>query len=167
VPQAKPSLALAGLNIAIVLGAALSVLDYVRVASIFSANDGAAPLEERIAAGQRSVFFAHHADYAAVTSGMPSADPAHAFDRASHYLLDTRLMIAWSRALAERGQLDEARYLAERLREFRKTDAEDFFSTCPVAVPVEAAPAAASAASAPFQCSLPVRAPGWREFMAH
>jgi hypothetical protein len=116
------------------------------------------------------VFFAHHADYAAATSGVPSTDPAHDFDRATHYLLDTRLMIAWSRALAERGQLDAARYLAERLREFRKSDAEEFFSPCPVAVPVVpmvAAAAAASAASAPFQCSLPVRAPGWREFMAH
>ena len=153
-----PALALAG--VAVVAGAALSVLDYSRVAVIFAAADNAPPLEQRIAAGQRSLLFAHHADYAAVTSGVAIPDPEHAFDRATHYLLDARLMIAWARSLAERGQLDAARHLAERLREFRKDDAAAFFETCP---------AAASSASAgqPFQCELPVRAPGWRAFLSH
>ena len=156
----------------IVLAAALSVLDYARVVAIFSADEGAAPLEKRIAVGQRSVLFAHHADYAAATSGVPSADPAHAFDRATHYLLDTRLMIAWSRSLAERGQLDSARFVAQRLREFRKGDAETFFQACPLAsAPASGsvlAPAASAASAAEtFPCELPVRAPGWRELAAH
>ncbi len=165
--NAQPALVLSLANVVIVVAAALAVLDYNRVAAIFTADDGAAPLEQRIAIGQRSVLFAHHADYAAVTSGVPSGDPVHAFDRATHYLLDTRLMIAWSRALAERGQLDAARTIAERLREFRKTDAENFFDACPLAhaPAASAALAAASSASAAegFQCELPVHAPGWRE----
>jgi hypothetical protein len=168
--NAPPAPALSVANVAIVMAAVLSVLDYNRVAAIFSADEGAAPLEQRIAIGQRSLLFAHHADYAAVTSGVAAGDPAHAFDRATHYLLDTRLMIAWSRALAERGQLDAARFIAERLREFRKTDAEGFFDACPVARAPSAATAsaavtAASSASAAetFQCERPVRAPGWRE----
>jgi hypothetical protein len=162
--HAQPALALSIANVAIVLAAALAVLDYSRVAAIFTADDGAAPLEKRIAIGQRSVLFAHHADYAAVTSGVATGDPAHAFDRATHYLLDTRLMIAWSRALAERGQLDAARFIAERLREFRKTDAENFFDACPVAHAPASSPAASAASAADaFQCELPVRAPGWRE----
>jgi hypothetical protein len=175
-----PSMALAAANGVVVLAAALSVLDYTRVTAIFVAEDGAAPLEARIAAGQRSVLFAHHADYAAVTSAVASGDPAHAFDRATHYLLDTRLMIAWSRALAERGQLDAARYVAERLREFRKADAESFFEACPAGVAAPSAPsapsasaptaeAAASAASAPetFQCERPARELGWRDLATH
>jgi hypothetical protein len=168
------SMGLALANVAIVLAAAAAVLDYSRVVAIFVAEDGAAPLEKRIAAGQRSVLFAHHADYAAVTSGVALGDPAHAFDRATHYLLDTRLMIAWSRSLAERGQLDAARYVAGRLREFRKDDAESFFQACPLAsAPVPAAASASSAppasASAPetFPCERPLRAPGWRELAAH
>ena len=105
------------------------------------------------------------------------ADPAHAFDRAPHYLLDTRLMMAWSRSLAERGQLDAARFVAARLREFRKADAETFFDACPLGpAPVQAgrvadAASAASAASTElaasaaetFPCEIPLRAPGWRE----
>jgi len=171
------STGLALANAAIVIAAAGAVLDYSRVVAIFMAEDGAAPLEKRIAAGQRSLLFAHHADYAAVTSGVALADPAHAFDRATHYLLDTRLMIAWSRSLAERGQLDAARFIADRLREFRKTDAETFFDACPagpgqarLAPAASAASAAASAAAAAaetFPCERPVRAPGWRELAAH
>ena len=155
----------------VVAGAGYSVVDYLRLASIFSAEPGDAPLAQRVANGQRSVFFAHHADYAAVTAGLPVADPARAFDRAVHYLLDARLMMAWADSLAERGETDAARHIAERLREFRKPDAGQFFAPCePEAA--GAAAAAASAASAaggatsspPFQCAPPARAPDWRSF---
>ena len=159
-PRPAPVLAWAGA--ALVAGAVWAAVDYMRVAAIFSTSPGAAPLEQRIADGRRSVFFGHHADYAAVTSGVAVPDAARAFDRATHYLLDTRLMIAWSQALAAQGRLDEARHLAARLREFRKADAEDYFEPCSDAA---AAPAAASAANAPFQCQPPTRTPGWREYM--
>ena len=156
--QPSPQMALA--CIVVVAGAALSVLDYARVAVIFTAAEGAPSLEQRIAAGQRSLLFAHHADYAAVTSNLALPDPEHAFDRVTHYLLDSRLMIAWAGSLAARGQLDPARYLAERLREFKKDDAEAFFEDCPRA-------SSAPLPSQPFQCTLPERAPGWRDFEAH
>jgi hypothetical protein len=107
------------------------------------------------------VFFAHHADYAAVTSSLPVADPARAFDRVSHYLLDTRLMIAWAKSLAARGEIDAGRHLAERLREFKKPDADEFFASCP-----ERAVASATAdPTLPFQCVLPTRQLSWREFL--
>jgi len=161
---------LAGLALA--AGAVFSVWDYQRVAVIFSAPDGAEPLAQRIAAGQHSVFFAHHADYAAVTSVPPPADDAAAFDRAAHYLLDTRLMTAWARHLAARGELDAARHVAARLREFGRAEAGDFFRACADDSPAGVAPSAAAAsgsfaaaASAPFQCELPAHAPGWREFL--
>ncbi len=157
-----PSPVLTAAALLVAAGAALSVPDYLRVAAIFTATPGAPPLEQRIAAGQRSVFFAHHADYAAVTSGVPLADPVHAFDRVTHYLLDTRLMIAWAESLAARGELDAARHIAARLREFRKADAVDFYAPCPS---LDGAAPAASAAR-PFQCEAPVRVPGWRSFAA-
>ena len=160
-PPTKPALPLLRwAGFALLAGSVFSVWDYGRVVAIFSSEAGSPPLEQRIATGQKSVFFAHHADYAAVTSGIVSADPAHAFDRTAHYLLDTRLMMAWAKSLAERGDLDAARTLAARLREFDKTDAEDFFDACPDA----ALPAAAGLS---FQCELPTVVSGWRDFLPH
>ncbi|MCY7316934.1 MAG: Wzy polymerase domain-containing protein [Rubrivivax sp.] len=145
-------------SIAMVAGSLFSVWDYSRVAAIFSADPGAPPLEERITRGQHSLFFAHHADYAAVTSKLPPADPARAFDRTAHYLLDTRLMMAWAQALAEQGQRDKARYIAARLREFGKADAEDFFGACPKA-------ASTPAPGLPFQCEMPIGPLNWQDFV--
>lgn len=139
-------------------GAVMSVLDYWRVVVIFSPGTHTSSLESRVASGQRSIFFAHHADYAAVTSDIPQPDPDRAFDRAPHYLLDTRLMMTWARALAARGRIDEARHLAARLREFRKADAEEFFKDCPAA-------AQPPAPGLPFQCELPQRTLNWRDFL--
>jgi O-antigen ligase len=158
---ARPAPLLAWAGAALVAAALWAAIDYTRVAAIFSARPGAAPLEQRIADGRRSVFFGHHADYAAVTSDVAVADAARAFDRATHYLLDTRLMIAWSQALAAQGRVDEARHLAARLREFRKPDAEAFFAACPQA------PAADAASGVAFQCQLPQSAPGWRAFASN
>ena len=155
-----PSRALTVASLAVVACSVFAVLDYSRVTAIFTAADNAPPLEQRIAIGQRSLLFGHHADYAAVTSGVPMADAVHAFDRATHYLLDSRLMIAWARSLAQRGELDAARHVAERLREFKKEDAADFFEACPVA-------SSQAVAGQAFQCALPARAPGWRAFLAH
>jgi O-antigen ligase len=154
-----PSWLLRTASVLLVAGAAFSVWDYGRVASIYSADPSQPPLAERIARGQRSVFFSHHADYAAVTSGVPvQGDPLRAFDRTTHYLLDTRLMVAWAKALDAHGQPDAARHIAMRLREFKKIDAEDFFAPCP-----EAAQPAGS--GLPFQCEQPAQAVPWRVFL--
>ena len=154
-------------SVAIVVGSVLSVFDYLRVAVIFNSGDSARPLAQRIEAGRRSLLFSHHADYAAVTSGGPLSDGAASFASTTHYLLDTRLMVAWAEWLAAQGELDKARHLAERLREFHSTDNDDFFVPCPEralpAAPVEA-PASAASSAAPFQCQLPLRPPDWREF---
>ena len=142
-------------------GAVFSVVDYLRVAAIFSTSAGSKPLAVRVAEGQRSVFFAHHADYAAVTAGLPVPDPELAFARAVHFLLDSRLMMAWSISLAERGKLDEASHIAERLREFKKSDAEELFAVCESPA---SAPAAPMPAASTFACRPPARALGWRAF---
>ena len=164
-PTAGQNHALTLAAAAVVAGAMFSVIDYFRVAAIFTASDNAAPLAQRIAAGQRSLFFAHHADYAAVTAGLPIADPAHAFDRATHYLLDTRLMVAWATSLAERGQLDQARHIAQRLREFRKVDADEFFVVCQAPAAPGGGASAVAATPLPFQCQPPQRDLSWTEFL--
>jgi len=153
----RRTLAFAGL--AMTLGAAAAVLDYWRVVVIYDPPEDAAPLEQRIERGQRSPLFGHHADYAAATAfGEPKAplSPSQqlAFRRAPHQLLDVRLMIAWSQALAAQGELDKARWLAARIREFRNPGADDFFGPC------QQPQLAASA----FQCQPPQREVNWREF---
>ena len=84
-------------------------------------------------------------------------------------------MMAWAKALDERGESDKSRYVAQRLKEFRNDQAEEFFAAC--AAPGIASPAsAASAASAmsaasgasvrepPFQCLAPTRALRFEDF---
>jgi len=141
----------------LLLGGFASIYDYLRVVVIFAPGQDAAPLAERIADGQRSVLFGHHADYAAVTTaGLPGAAEPGAFARAPHYLLDARLMMAWARALAEAGDLERARYLAQRLREFRNEQAETFFEAC-AEPPVEGQ-------ALPFQCEQPKGGLGYEDF---
>ena len=171
-------------GLALALAAVLAVADYSRVATIFRASPGAASLAERIASGRHSLFFGHHADYAAVTSGvgLPTPDDQHAaFARATHYLLDTRLMLAWARARAAAGDEDGARHLAARLREFRNPGSKGFFEACapgqeampeaPDDAPPDAAEAAeaakttASDAASAFQCQAPAQALAWPYFL--
>ncbi|HYN60678.1 MAG TPA: Wzy polymerase domain-containing protein [Rubrivivax sp.] len=153
---AAPTRALFVGGMLLVIGSALALVDYVRVALIFAPPQDGTPLSERIADGRRSALFAHHADYAAVTTRDDLPVSGEAFKQAPHYLLDTRLMIAWARALARAGELDKARHLAQRLREFRNPLADEFFAACEA--PREDAPAA-------FQCEAPERVPAWREYL--
>ena len=197
-PGGRPAAALAGqaapwrppqvLAALLLLGTLVATQDFMRVAGIFTPQPGAAPLVQRIAQGQRSLFFAHHADYAAATTAMPGVvgpggaagleGQLQAFDRATHYLLDTRLMRGWAQALHAAGQDDAARHVAARLREFRKAEAAAFFAACvgaaagaDVGADVGAAASAAAgaddaaAASAPaFPCQPPAQPVPWRWF---
>ena len=132
-----------------------SVFDYLRVVRIFSADESA-PLAERIADGERSWFFAHHAHYAAATIAEHPGQVLPSFRIATHYLLDTRLMIAWANALHESGDDERARYVAARLREFRNEDSKTFFEPCDE-------PHAAGE-PVPFQCAAPTRRFDYRDF---
>jgi hypothetical protein len=151
---------------------AAAAWDYGHVSSIFAELEDP-PLATRIANGQRSVLFAHHADYADATTAEPPSRALGALERATHSLLDARLMMAWATALAESGQLDRARYVAARLREFHKPDADEFFAPCaaatilggPAEAPASKAPADAPAKpTVPFQCQEPRSHLTWRDF---
>ena len=128
-PRLRQALLVASLLL--VFGTVFSVFDYLRVTRIFAVDDDdSTPLSQRIAAGQKSVFFAHHADYAAVTVATHPSTAWKAFRRAPHLLLDTRLMMAWAKAYAEKGDVERARYITDRLREFKNADSAEFFAEC-------------------------------------
>jgi O-antigen ligase len=143
--------------IGLMLGTVVSVFDYLLVARIFAADEGDnSPLSHRIAEGQKSIFFAHHADYAAATVATHPSTAWRAFRRAPHLLLDTRLMTAWARAYAEKGDVERARYIADRLREFRNPDSAEFFAECDAQLPKGFPP--------PFQCTPATRQFTYQDF---
>jgi hypothetical protein len=139
------------------LGALYALWDYQRVTVIYAPGDNAQPLAQRIAAGQESPLFGHHADYAAATSTTPPSRAMGAFQNTTHALLDTRLMMAWAKALAESGHVERARYLADRLREFHNAASSDFFAECDAAT--------AATTPKPFQCTPAGPGLGWRDFI--
>ena len=139
------------------LGGLASAADYARVVAIFAPGPwDTRSLPARIADGRRSVFFAHHADYAAATNAEHPAETMQSFATASHYLLDARLLQAWAVALDAAGDTDRARYLAQRLREFHNDQSAAFFEPC------ELPPAPDEAL--PFQCEAPHRAYRYEDF---
>ena len=63
-------------------------------------------------------------------------------------------MMAWAKGLAAQGEVERARYLAARLREFRNPSSNEFFAPCDDTTLVDKV----------FQCSPPTRAFTWRDF---
>ncbi len=155
-PAPRPSWLLLVAGALMFGGGALAIYDFNRVVVIFSPADDAPPLAERIAAGQKSWFFAHHAEYAAATSTAEPAGTMASFKVATHYLLDTRLMMAWANALAASGDIERARHLAQRLREFHNEDSKAYFAPC------EGTPPAGTVV--PYQCSAPAQPFDYRDF---
>jgi len=133
-----------------------SVVDYARVVAIFAPPAGAGPLRERILIGQHSVLFSHQADYAAATTAEHPSQALPAFLGAPHSLLDARLMQAWAVALNESGDTERARYVAQRLKEFKSEQSEPFFAPCENPASALEPP--------PFQCSAPTRTFSFEDF---
>lgn len=135
----------------------LTVVDYLRVVHIYAPPMDAAPLDVRIAEGQRSPLFALQADYAAATVNPPGPEALAAAQRTGHHLIDLRLMIAWAKSLHATGQTDQARYLVQRMREFRNPQGDEFLEECGTADDLKLTPR-------PFQCDPPSRAYDYRAF---
>lgn len=145
------------LGVAVALGALWCAIDYQWAANIYAPRDGAGTLKERIVNGQQRLWFGYQADYARVTE--PDEDepslPPKAFVRTLHNLVDARLMIAYARSLAEHGEVDKARYVVQRLREFRSPLGEKFMAPCK----------AADIVDKPFQCEPPRQRYTWRQVL--
>jgi hypothetical protein len=155
-PKAGATRPLMLASMLLLLGAMASAQDYFRVVAIFAPSESAAPLPQRITEGQRSWFFSHHGDYAAVTTVEHPSQAMAGFAGATHYLLDARLMMAWATALDEAGDADRARYVAQRLKEFRNEQAEAMFAPC--------AQARAAKAKKLFPCAEPAATLNYASF---
>lgn len=150
-----PAWLLRGVGALLVAGSLFAVWDYLHVVDIYVPPADAGPLEQRIARGQRSVFFSTQADYAAATSLPPGPAALAAARRTAHNLIDVRLMMAWAKSLAATGDVDRARYVVARLREFRSKQAEDWLAECEET--------RAAGVAEPFQCQPPSRDYSYRE----
>jgi hypothetical protein len=64
-------------------------------------------------------------------------------------------MMAWANHLASHGELDKARALAERVREFRNSDSEAFFAAC------------TNGSRQQYQCQRPDTQPNWRAYLVN
>lgn len=115
-------------------------------------------LRERINFGRQMPWWGHQADYAWVN--LPDEDepslPPQAFRRTTYVLLDARLMMAYARSLAEHGRVDHARYVAQRLQEFRNAKAKPWMKVCDEAKARPDEPL-------PFQCEAPTGRYTWRD----
>jgi O-antigen ligase len=122
----------------LIAGSAYAVWDYSRIVAIYAPSEDAVPLTARIATGQRSLFFSHQADYAAATSLSTGPAALAAARRTAFNLVDARLLMQWSRSLEATGDVEGARYLADRLREFRNPTGDTWFASCaePASAPV-------------------------------
>jgi len=145
------SVALQAFGVLMILGSLYAAWDHRRVEVIFNPPANAGPLDARIAQGRRSILFGHHADYAAVTvdagdTNLPS------FRRPLHQLVDVRLLIAYIEALKAHGEDDKALYAAQRLREFHRPDAQEYFEECTPDHPAH-----------PFQCETRPVPLTWRD----
>ena len=161
-----PSWGLATVGVLMAVGAAYAMVDYRKVSEIYApAPDSTFSLAERIDLGRASRFFAYQADYARVTTAAhPGAPEVYdGFQAATRNLLDARLLIAWAKAEAERGELDKARYLAHRLREFRHDLGNEFLAPCGAAKGAAAA-AADTSKALPFQCGPDASTLSWKDF---
>lgn len=147
---------LAALGVVVAAAVPLVVIDYLRIVHIYAPPTGAASLDDRIAAGQRSPLFALQADYAQATVQPPGTVALEAARRTGHHLIDTRLLMAWAKSLNAVGETDKARYLVQRLREFRNTASEEWLNECEEVAQL-------GAAAKPFQCEAPAREYGFRE----
>ncbi|HIV70706.1 MAG TPA: O-antigen ligase C-terminal domain-containing protein [Candidatus Aquabacterium excrementipullorum] len=157
-PTGLLNVALAAL---LVLGAAWAAIDYQWAVNIYAPRAGAGPLEERIRHGQNRLWFGYQADYADATG--PEADepskPPQAFRRTLHNLVDARLMIAYARSLAEHGQVDQARYVVQRLQEFHNPMGQAFLAICQKPEQLQ------KLARRPFQCDPPQGRYTWRQVL--
>lgn len=147
--------ALPGLVMAVL--AVWCALDYTVASNIYAPRRGAGPLDDRIALGLKMPWWGYQADYALVNrpdDDEPSPPPA-LFGRTVYNLLDARLMMAYARSLAEHGQVDKARHVAQRVFEFRNSMSKSWTSSC--------AEPRAPGVAVPFQCEQPQQDYSWRD----
>ncbi|MGS0756250.1 PglL family O-oligosaccharyltransferase, partial [Roseateles sp. GG27B] len=83
-----------------------------------------------------------------------STQALQAAKQTAHHLIDARLMKAWALSLHATGDDDRARYVVQRLLEFRHPLGTEWLEECAAVKKPELKP---------FQCTPPQRDYDWRE----
>jgi len=128
--------------------------DYLNLVSLYVARPDMPSFEDRIRSGQQSPLFSYMANYVATTHATVPRDVLPTIERSSHVLFNGWLLVSWGEALAAQGELDKARYLAARLREFDLSGGKKFFEPC----------TDPAVATKPWQCTPPTRSFTWHDF---
>ena len=136
-------------GVLMVVLAASAWMDYLNVVRVFLPSQESLP--DRVHGAQRSPLFSYLADF--VDVGITKLTPA-LVDRTSHVIISGHLFMAWSQMLYDQGQVDKARYLAARLREFKLEGPAFWYVPCDDPKVVDK----------PFQCLPPGRPLTWSDF---
>lgn len=123
---------IAAAGVLMVLGSLYAAWDYTRVQQVFRPFGPGLrqSLEVRIDAGRRSVLFGHWVDYGLVTNAETWRGLEPALSRALHRNPNPHLLQVWAQALHERGDEERARFLLDRVREFRHPGTAEFLAAC-------------------------------------
>jgi O-antigen ligase len=142
------------LGLLMVAAGASAWFDYRNITAIYVPGHDAPPLAERVARGEASPLFSRHAEYTHAIVMRPASAAWPEIQRSSHVLLDARLMFALASALEQRGEIEKARYVTDRMREFHRKDTDAFFAPCndPAITPK------------PFQCTPASGHLTWHDF---
>lgn len=135
----------------------LSLFDYQKVILTYNRPYPNSELAARLEKLQHSILFAHHADYSIIKlppnlSDISVESMIMARERAMHKSIGTDIMIPWSFRLAKEGDVEGARWLSQRIREFPSAETEIFLAPCK------------EISSEAFQCQWPEKIHEWREF---
>ncbi len=158
-PQQGPDTARVAAGLIMAVMSVWCAFDYLAASNIYAPRPGAGPLGARIAFAMRQPWWGYQADYADVT-GVDDEDPSkppQAFARTLHNLLDARLMSSYARSLAEHGDVDKARAVVQRLKEFHNPLGDEFLAVCKTQLEPDE--------ELPFQCSPPKGTYSWRELL--
>jgi O-antigen ligase len=151
---AAPLRAWRALGLMMVVLAVSAWVDYRNIVALFVPSGTTLTMAERIQSARVSPLFANEGDYVAAVNSPLTPAILPAVVRSSHVLLNGRLMYAWANLLNNQGQVDKARYMAARLREFDLPGPRPWFAPCSdPAVTVK-----------PFQCLAPEHPVSWRDF---
>ncbi|MCV2362527.1 Wzy polymerase domain-containing protein [Paucibacter sp. DJ1R-11] len=152
--RATHAVQLLGLLIVAISFSALA--DFTRVVAIVNESaDGEPVLQRVLRAQQKSRLFSLQADYAAAGLLPPGPEALDAARRTAHVMTDDMILISWANSLVMTGQMDKARYLAQRAREFKSERVKAWMAHCQNVRPGD---------PGPFQCQPPAKTYSYRDF---
>jgi len=137
----------------IVLAAVVVFHAYQPISHLYHPPEDGATEQARIDSARQSPLFGHFGDRFAGTLAAPGSRRLEPYREIVFEHLDVQLLMSWSQAYAEAGQLAHAHYLAMRLKELTQPGAQRFFEVCDTPLSLNF-----------YQCSQPRSGIGFRDF---